>query len=186
MRGNDMKKWIYLLMVAMLVLFITSATAAEEEKTCGDYSYVVLKNGTAAIAQCNRTPDVLRIPEELDGYRVTEIRGGAFYPCKNLKTVTIPDRISSEDKRNPFDGCVNLESIKVSPDHPSLAVIDGVLFAKNEKRLICYPIGKKASSYTIPQGVQIIGFSAFDESPYLTSVTIPESITSIGNSAFYG
>lgn len=75
--------------------------------------------------------------------------------------------------------------IRISPDHPSLAVIDGVLFYKPKKCLITYPCAKADSSYTVPRGIQSIGDDAFCDCSNLKSVSIPDSVTSIGNNAFY-
>ena len=85
---------------------------------------------------------------------------------------------------NPFECCSKLTDIQVSPDHPYLALIDGVLFSKPDKRLICYPCAFTESEYTIPQGIQIIGDFAFYNCTSLISVTIPDSVVSIGKDAF--
>ena len=84
-----------------------------------------------------------------------------------------------------FDGCSSLESIKVSPEQFTFAAIDDVLFNRADKALICYPAGKKAESYEIPQGIQKIGDDAFSNCKYLTSIVMPDSVTSIGDHAFY-
>lgn len=112
---------------------------------------------------------------------VTAIGDGAFFECRSLTSVTIPDSVTAIGA-NPFAACDKL-AVKVSPDHPSLAVIDGVLFSKADKRLVCYPHTLTASSYSIPQGIKVIGDWAFLRCS-LTSVTIPDSVTSIGNNAF--
>lgn len=63
-------------------------------------------------------------------------------------------------------------------------MIDGVLFSKPEKKLICYPTGIDAETYEIPNGTLAIGDYAFDLCSSLTAVTIPDSVTSIGDDAF--
>ena len=73
----------------------------------------------------------------------------------------------------------------MSPDHPYLAVIDGVLFQKADKILIAYPAGIKSTTYSIPYGITTIGDSAFYNCSSLKSVTIPDTVTSIGNDTFY-
>ena len=62
--------------------------------------------------------------------------------------------------------------------------VDGVLFNKNKTTLVQYPIGKSATSYTIPNSVTSIGNSAFYRSK-LQSINIPNSVTSIEGCAFY-
>ena len=62
--------------------------------------------------------------------------------------------------------------------------IDGNLYTKDGKTLIQYAIGKKDTSFIIPDGVTTIGDWAFGGCRSLTSITIPSSVTSIGNNAF--
>ena len=74
----------------------------------------------------------------------------------------------------------------MSPENPSLEVIDGVLFSKQDKRLVCYPYIYTDSEYIIPQGITTIGAWAFSGGRDLTGIKIPDSVTSIDSSAFYG
>ena len=62
--------------------------------------------------------------------------------------------------------------------------VDNVLFTYDGKRLIQYPAGSTATSYTIPNSVTTIGNYAFEWCIKLTSVTIPNTVTSIGTCAF--
>ena len=114
---------------------------------------------------------------------ITAIESSAFYDCKFLTRVTIPDSVE-QIGTNPFTVCSALKSISVSPEHPYFATIDGVLFRKADKALISYPAGISSSTYTIPQGITAIGDSAFYYCDSLTSVSIPDSVTSIGDYAF--
>ena len=65
-----------------------------------------------------------------------------------------------------------------------LSSSDGVLFAIDERELIKYPAANERSTYTIPDGVEIIYPEAFAHSKNLKSVTISESVTEIYESAF--
>ena len=85
---------------------------------------------------------------------------------------------------NPFAYCEQLTNIQVSPNHPVFATIDGVLFNKTEKKLVCYPYGFTATEYQVPKGIRSIGDDAFFGCSSLTAITLPEGITSIGDFAF--
>ncbi len=138
---------------------------------------------------------------------LTEIGDSAFTGCTSLKEITLPESITQMGA-NPFVNCSALTTINVSPDHLYLATIDGVLFSKPDKRLICYPYTMELTAYTIPSGVREIGDNAFAHNTSLrevvitdrvesigawafgycdplTDITIPESVTNIGKEAFY-
>ena len=150
----------------------------------GDYRYTVLEDGTAEITKYKGKAENLVITDMLSGIKVTQIRERAFSNCSSLTSVTVPDSVRNMGA-NPFEGCILLTKIRVSPDHPYYATIDGVLYEKATKKLVCYPCAFKAQSFMIPQGIVTIGDSAFYGCTSLTSVTIPDSVTTIGTAAFY-
>ena len=126
-----------------------------------DWKYRILADGTAEITEySNPNATSVQIPETLNGMKVTDVAENAFLLCSNNS------------------------SFVVSPDHPTLAVIDGVLFSKPDKRLISYPKAKEGDTYAIPQGIEMIGGFAFSYCTSLTSISIPNSVTSIGDNAF--
>ena len=139
---------------------------------------------TAKITQYTGKAAQLTIATTLDGYSVTSIGDWAFPPFKSLTSITIPDSVTTIGI-SPFASCSGLKRIIVSADHPTLATIDGVLFEKTTKTLICYPRARTSTTYTIPQGIKVIGASAFTFCVSLTSITIPDSVTSIGDYAFH-
>ena len=101
--------------------------------------------------------------------------------CTNLTSVTIPASVTNIEWA--FWTCPNLTNITVDASNPIFSSRDGVLFDKNQTKLIRYPKGK-AGSYAIPATVTNFN-GAFSECANLTGITIPRSISSIGESAFY-
>ena len=66
----------------------------------------------------------------------------------------------------------------------------GVLFNKKKTSLVAYPLGSKATSYTIPKSVKSIEPNAFSMEALapnkLKKLTIPTSVTSVKNDALCG
>lgn len=106
----------------------------------------------------------------------------AFAYCP-LKTLSIPGTVSSISPR-AFMFCGSLESFDVSPLNADYSDIDGVLFDKNQTKLLCCPALR--AQVTIPDTVTSIGDDSFFSNKAITSIVIPDSVTKIGVSAFYG
>ena len=128
-------------------------------------------------------------------YSVTSIGKQAFYYCRGLTSVTIPNSVTSIGN-HAFYYCSGLTSITI-PN--SVTSIGNYTFEScNGLTSITIPnsvtsIGNNAfygcsglTSITIPNSVTSIGNYAFQNCSGLTSVTIPNSVTSIGWSAFSG
>ena len=113
---------------------------------------------------------------------VKSIGDRAFARCFGMENVFISPSVT-EIGDGPFDMCVYLENINVEDDNMNYVSVDGVLFTKDMKRLVQYPVGRHGSSYEIPAGVIVIGAYAFAYCDNF-SVTIPEGVTEIGEKAF--
>lgn len=185
--GWTMKRIAWCVAVMMLLVCVGAWALAEEGEVYSDggYEYVLLEDGSAKITlfMGPEETDEVEIPGELDGHTVTAMASQCF-ELWNLTSVTIPDSVT-EIEGNPFFVCESLQTIEVSPNHPALALIDGVLFDKTEKKLLCYPAGREDTSYEIPEGIVAIGWGAFSNCMRLEHVSIPETVAAIGDYAFY-
>lgn len=92
---------------------------------------------------------------------VTRIETGAFGVCINLRKIDISSAVL-ELYDGAFAGCLFLEEINVSRNNPNYLSEDGVLFDKEKKVLLKYPINKQSEIYTIPEGVETIEESVGD------------------------
>ena len=137
----------------------------------------VTRIGISAFAECSSLVSAA-IPE---GVRIIE--DYAFCGCSSLTSVTIPGSVT-DIYDSVFAGCSSLENIFVDAGNADYASADGVLFSKDHTTLLAYPAGREAAAYRVPDGVTIIGESAFAECKNLTSVVIPEGVTSIGSPSF--
>lgn len=206
-----MKKIFSLILSLAMLLTITSGlnlTAYADSSQYGNVYYEEKEDGTIEITDCDDSVISIDIPSAIDGKSATSIGNNAFYSCKNLVNITIPDSITSIGN-NAFEYCASLKSVLIPGSVKSIGnaafnrceslmnieVIknnsnyfsqDGVLFDKNKTKLIQYPIGNKRIAYDIPNGVKSFGDCAFDSCSTLKNITIPDSVTSIGWGVFSG
>ena len=115
---------------------------------------------------------------------VTSIEDEAFYECENLKEINIPSSVISIGHQ-VFSSCRNLQRINVAESNKFYKTIDGVLYTKDLKTIICYPQGKKGENFVIPSSVTNIGINSFSGCSNLRKITLFSSVTSIEDEAFY-
>lgn len=115
---------------------------------------------------------------------LTTIEDLAFMGCNGITELTIPSEVSVIGDGIVKD-CQNIERISVENDNSNFASVDGVLFNKNQDRLIIFPVNH-SMEYTVPEGVKTIAPYAFVNSKKLKSVSLPSSMSIIGQDAFIG
>lgn len=77
----------------------------------------------------------------------------------------------------------NVTDIIVDENNSSYTSVDGVLFDKDQKKLVWYP-STRTGSYTVPSGVEEMGFDAFNGSQ-LSTLILPEGLKKLGCQAIY-
>ena len=112
------------------------------------------------------------------------IGSNAFWYCRKLTTVTIPDSVT-KIMEAAFGGCDALKQIVLSADHPTLAVVDGVLFNTVDSVLLWYPVPRNDREYHAPDGTKRIGAEAFYHSK-LEKIVLPESLEELASSSISG
>ncbi|MBQ3110550.1 MAG: leucine-rich repeat protein [Clostridia bacterium] len=137
-----------------------------EEVVIGD---AVTEIGTAATGRAN---------EDFISKNNINERTPVFQDCSNLKTITLGKSVRYVYP-NTFLNLNKLENIFVSEENPHLKSIEGVLFTKDGKSLVCYPRAKTNTEYTIPDGVETIDDKAFYNCD-TEKVNAPESLKRVG------
>jgi hypothetical protein len=203
-----MKKQL-LLLVMMLLPMMAMADAVEID---GIYYNLITKGKIAEVtSNPNKYSGSVAIPEKVQHegteYSVTSIGNNAFYDCKNLTSITIPNSVTSIGV-NAFRRCSGLTSVTIGNSVTSIGdyAFDNcnsltsvyisdletwckISFAKASSNPLCcahhlFLNGEEIKDLEIPNNVTSINNSAFFGCSGLTSITIPNSVTSIGERAF--
>lgn len=136
---------------------------------------------------------------------VLDIKMGAFYYCRYLRSVKLPSTLKSIGLW-AFWKSLSLSSIyipasltdlnakafseggmiayEVSPDNPVYSSEDGIMFNKDKTELLHFPAKKQVESYSIPEKVEKIGKFAF-ECNQLNEVIFHDKLLSIDDYAFF-
>jgi len=122
--------------------------------------------GQRAFYECTNVDSVFL------GSNIEKIDKEAFYDCKKLERIIIPNSVNSIGT-HVFLGCENLESVKLSDNITSI-------------EWSCFNGCKKLSDITIPDGVTTLGDAAFADCVSLTSINLPSALQDIGWHVFQG
>ena len=114
---------------------------------------------------------------------VTKIKNYAFYNCDNLKMITIGDRVTDiEIEEVSFYNCSELKSINVSNNNTAYSSIDGILYNKEQTRLVKVP--RAVEKVLMPGTIETIGNYAYNDCTNLSDIVIRNGVKTIESYAF--
>ncbi len=143
------------------------------EKEDGGFEYTAMTNRDGA--------KEIRI-EGTDGKKVTSIAHHPFPWDESIEKVYIGKDVTSLYG----EAFVNLRALKefvVDEANESYKAVDGVLYTKDMKTLLCVPKAYEGTEFTVPAEVEVIGRSAFSDCKF-EKVNLPEGLKRIENMAF--
>lgn len=114
---------------------------------------------------------------------VTCIADTAFDMCAELTAVNLGAAVESMPFA-PFYCSAKLTTVNVSEDNPNFKSVDGVVYSKDGKTIVAFPMGKSTESFDIPAGVTTVGATSFAGSK-LKKINIPDTVTTIEKNAFF-
>ena len=164
------------------------------------------ENGELIVLSYNGEYENVSIPDSVYGKAVVGVGASAFANCTGLKSLTIPDSITTIGEQAfsgcssltsvtigssvtnigsyAFSGCSGMTSIYYAGDVADWCGISGLNNIMSSGRVLYIGGNKVKGAITIPDGVRRIPSYAFAYQTDITSVTIPDSVTSIGELAF--
>ena len=173
-----------------------------ETKYSEGLAYMVIDSETCYISRIGSCTDLdIKIPEYIDGYKVTRIGEAAFLGCISLTSIVIPDSVTSIDGF-AFEGCSSLTSI-VIPDSVT-SIGDGAFEYCGSLTSIVIPNSVTSIGAFAFEGCSNLNYNEYDNAYYLGNSSNPylilvkvknQSITYsninlstriIYNEAFYG
>lgn len=158
----------------------------EDEALVYGMSYYLDDDGNAYVYKYqinSHESEDLILPAEVDGHTITAFfcypMEPPFSSVSTIRTITIPDTVLIFRNSDNANMAMHVEEFIVSEDHPTLEVIDGVLFDKHTRELLMYPIGKAAGFYEVPEGTTALAddsYAAYGS----RKVVLPASLSHIG------
>ncbi len=167
-----------------LVFLVSSSLAISNT----EFTYNVIDGGIEVTGCVDGCPSDLVIPEEIDGYVVTAIGGGAFSSW-GLNSVELPNTLVS------LGGSAFLYNNLISVEIPSnVTFIGGHAFDNNRLTGIQIPAGisvihesafrrNQIEELIIPSNIRGIRANAFNDNN-ISNLIIPDSVNSIADGAF--
>ncbi len=184
-------------------------------------SYEPKENGTYELVKFSNNGSITKMEVDyvssLDGASlkkdtskpVSVIHEYAFNCDEKLETIFIGETVTDIDGK-AFYTCNSLQQIKVDENNPKYCDVDGVLYTKDMKEIICYPINhdlylankagykeellpedkgfdayaQKVLVYKIPQTVETVNQLCFNYAT-LTEVYLPQGLKTIETLAFF-
>lgn len=145
----------------------------------------------------NATMPEIVIPDEYEGRKVTGIADFAAVNLENVTKITIGKNVS-EISSWALENNKKLTAIEVDEANEFFCDVDGVLFSKDMKTLLFYPMARgvedivssdgttvKGISYQVPDGVEVISTKAFYKCSDVREISLPSTVKAIEEKAFF-
>lgn len=160
-------------------------------------NYPILRIGEACFMECALS--IIALPESIE-----VIDSYAFNSCHNLQHVNIPDAAYSikraafylNDKletislnkvgfirEDNFHLCNELKDFEVSEDNDQFTSVNGLLYSKDQKRLI--KAGEAKENIALSNKTEIISSESLSRLRKANKVTLPLSVQTIEEKAFF-
>ena len=149
--------------------------------------------GTVEVTGAVPAEGDLEMPEELDGYTVTAVGGGAFHGCADLRSMAIPDSVT-EIGSKAFRECTALTNVTLGAGVTNIG--DYAFEGCTSLASVAFPeglagieqgafLGSALTDAKLPDTTERIGDDVFAGCKALTNVWLGTGIESVGLFAFH-
>lgn len=178
-----MKKNVLSIVLAMLLcMAIPGIALADRIPYAVEGGNIYFDTEEGAVVKCDATITNAVIPDKINGIIVKEIDFLLVFTNPQLTSITIPATV--EKIFFGYAGTPNLQEIKIDANNPYFTSDGLSIFNKDKTELIICK--DNSPEYTIPNGVQKIGYSAFIGLNNLTSINVPISVKDFNPTSFSG
>lgn len=98
--------------------------------------------------------------------------------CYSFNQVVMGGKLTTVE--GGINGGTHINDYEIDPQNPNYTVVDGVVYTKNLKHIVLFPIAK-TGDWQIPEGVETIEENVFNRC-WLTSITVPTTVTTFKKS----
>ena len=186
--GFNTKPWTN----ANIVRDLTPPVENGEEQPTSPIHYTVDSSGNATITEYDSGEENVVIPESSDGHPVVAIGPRAFYEDTVIKTVSLPEGLTTISER-AFASCSNIEQINIPSTVRTLGTSSFTHLKITELTLPegiteipyhCFAYCNKLTDVHLPSTLKKIGGYGFVDCSSLTNIDLPEGLTTIDENAF--
>ena len=124
------------------------------------------------VMNADKLPANVVVPSVIDGNPVVALGNKAFYNCKSITSVYMPDSITTMGG-SAFSLCENLERVRLAPYIEKIQTMS-------------FYVCKKLKNIELPSGLKQIQSAVFSSCVSLEKIELPDSLTSLFLSAFSG
>ena len=204
--------FILVLLMSVLTIFFGYATANAEGKTTANGVFIYEKDpyeNVASLVKYVGDVENVVVPEEIDGYRIIDVRekafenndnivsvefgdsveylyDDAFYVCPNLEYVKLGKNAYKINKG--FYNCPKLTSVVIDPENTFLNNREGLIYSYDLKTLHFCPDGYTGNSalgkVDLLDTTEKIDASAFYWCSEITEITVPQGVTVFEETVF--
>lgn len=152
---------------------------------CTSLQWVSFSEGLEFIGAC-AFMDCISLQAAMLPDSLTQIDFDAFSGCSALRQARLGAGLTSMTG-NIFSYCPSLSSLQIAPGNRYFTNNDGLLINSLEAALLRYDASvRRETSFTVPDGIRVIGEMCFAHAEALTQITLPDSVVALEDYALWG